>query len=39
MIQNGKWNIAVTLPGNVKGTLVWKDKKYSLDAGANKLTL
>lgn len=38
-LEKGKWNIAITLPGDLTGTLTWKDKKYSLNAGANRLTL
>jgi hypothetical protein len=32
-LPSGKWQIAITLPATVPGTLKWKEKTYSLKAG------
>jgi len=38
-LQNNKWHINITLPGEVPGRLVWKGKDYVLKPGENFLTL
>lgn len=34
-LANGKWKIAISLPQNTSGILVWKAKTYPLKAGSN----
>jgi alpha-L-rhamnosidase len=36
--KEGKWRIRISLPGNLPGTLIWKNNKYLLKAGINELT-
>jgi alpha-L-rhamnosidase len=38
-LTNGKWKIGIILPGNLTGTLMWKDKVYPLKSGKNAMTL
>ncbi len=37
--NNGKWQIDIGLPPATKGWLVWKQKKYPLQPGANHFSL
>jgi hypothetical protein len=39
MLQNGKWNISITLPQTITGKFVWKGKEYALKQGENTFTL
>jgi alpha-L-rhamnosidase len=34
-LDNGKWNIKISLPPNTSGKLLWKKKTYLLKAGEN----
>jgi alpha-L-rhamnosidase len=34
-LDNGKWNIKISLPLNTSGKLLWKKKIYLLKAGEN----
>ncbi len=36
ILQNGKWNIDITLPSKITGRLIWKGKEYVLKDGENK---
>ncbi len=36
-LKNGKWEIEIHLPGNITGTLIWKNHPFSLKAGENRL--
>lgn len=38
-LENSKWNIHISLPGKISGTLVWKGKNYALKAGSNSFAL
>jgi alpha-L-rhamnosidase len=35
----GKWKIEISLPGNLAGTFIWKNRVYSLKAGENKIVI
>jgi alpha-L-rhamnosidase len=35
--KEGKWRVRIELPGNLLGTLIWKNSKYLLKAGKNEL--
>jgi hypothetical protein len=37
LLEAGKWNIEINLPGTLTGTFVWEGKSYSLNAGLNKI--
>jgi len=39
ILQNGKWNIDITLPEKITGTFIWKGREYVLKSGANKFLL
>ena len=39
VLQNGIWNIALTLPQKTTGKFLWKGKEYTLKSGENKFTL
>jgi hypothetical protein len=39
VLQNGKWNVEITLPKKITGTFIWKGKEYVLKSGENKLLL
>ena len=39
ILEKGKWNIAVSLPGGTDGILVWKARQYPLKAGNNHFML
>ncbi|MEP6467445.1 MAG: alpha-L-rhamnosidase C-terminal domain-containing protein, partial [Parafilimonas sp.] len=39
ILQNGKWNIEITLPQKITGRFIWKGKEYVLQSGKNKLVL
>ncbi|GAB2686295.1 hypothetical protein GCM10027037_05190 [Mucilaginibacter koreensis] len=34
-LKNGKWDIRIVLPPKTSGVFVWKNKNYTLKAGAN----
>lgn len=36
VLQNSKWNIALTLPQKTAGRFIWKGKEYALKSGVNK---
>jgi alpha-L-rhamnosidase len=36
-LKDGQWKIAVHLPGNLKGSFIWKDRSYPLKAGRNEM--
>ncbi|HVX24880.1 MAG TPA: alpha-L-rhamnosidase N-terminal domain-containing protein [Parafilimonas sp.] len=38
-LQNGKWNIDITLPQTISGRFIWKGKEYMLKSGENKFVL
>jgi hypothetical protein len=38
-MKNGKWEIEIHLPGRLTGSLIWKNRQYSLKTGANKMML
>jgi len=38
-LENGKWNITITLPEKTSGKLVWKGKTYQIRSGENRLTI
>ncbi len=39
ILQNGKWNINITLPQTITGKFIWKGKEYALKSGENKFVL
>ncbi|MBV9963096.1 MAG: alpha-rhamnosidase, partial [Parafilimonas sp.] len=39
ILQNGKWNIVLTLPEKITGRFIWKGKEYVLKSGENKFEL
>lgn len=39
ILQNGKWNINITLPQTITGKFIWKEKEYALKSGENKFLL
>lgn len=38
-LRNGRWKIAISLPGNTSGILIWKAKTYVLKTGENAFEL
>jgi hypothetical protein len=34
-LEKGKWNIEISLPGNLTGTFMWGDQRFALKAGVN----
>ena len=36
VLDKGKWNIEINLPGNLSGTFVWKGQQFDLKPGINK---
>jgi hypothetical protein len=39
ILQNGKWNVDITLPQKTTGRFIWKSKEYPLKEGKNKILL
>ena len=39
LMENNKWNIKINLPEKTSGSLVWKNKTYTLIAGSNTFTI
>ena len=39
ILQNGKWNVDITLPQRTTGRFIWKSKEYPLKEGENKFLL
>jgi len=39
LLNNGKWNINVTLPKGTSGIFVWKGKTFALKTGTNNLII
>ena len=39
ILQNDKWNVAITLPQTITGRFIWKGKEYALKSGENKLVV
>jgi hypothetical protein len=39
ILQNGKWNVAITLPQTITGKFIWKGKEYVLKGGENKFVV
>jgi hypothetical protein len=39
ILQNGKWNINITLPQTTTGRFIWNGKEYALKSGENKFLL
>jgi hypothetical protein len=37
--ENNKWNIEITLPGEISGKFIWKGKSYVLKPGTNNFSL
>ncbi len=38
-LENGKWNISITLPATTTGKFVWKGKVYEIKSGENRLMI
>jgi hypothetical protein len=38
-LENGKWNIELTLPEKITGRFIWKGKVYPLRPGTNNFNL
>ncbi len=39
VLQNGNWNVDITLPQTITGRFVWKGKEYALKSGETKFEL
>ncbi|MEO8711254.1 MAG: alpha-L-rhamnosidase C-terminal domain-containing protein, partial [Parafilimonas sp.] len=39
ILQNGKWNVDITLPKKLTGRFIWKGKEYPLKEGVNNFNL
>lgn len=38
-LENGKWRININLPEKTSGVFIWKNKKYTIQAGSNSFLL
>jgi len=39
VVEKGKWNIEINLPGNLTGRFVWEGQQFELKAGENRMVL
>ena len=36
-LKGSKWDIEIYLPGDITGSLIWKDQSYPLKSGGNEM--
>ena len=39
VLQNGKWNVEISLPQKINGRFIWKGKEFALKEGNNEFSL